>query len=447
MDISTASGSGSDSEYNETPATHPTNDDIRIKSVPAVVTWRDSRGESRSLHDLSLSLVYTSSTKKALIQLQAVTKLKKGPAKPCIYLFVKPDQICKLTYIFNENNLDRDEEELHTHAREKLDTSTHILRFELKTPATFVVPSEHPFQFFRAGSQAVWTSWMAFARDTQCFFLHFPMKALSKARLLSFCQAASNHGTLSPLSDNITSLYGGKGGKVVDPRADDEYDAVHAGVRIGISSDEIAAPPAYEERATAGPSLSTIPPPLCLSPENPDRQRSQKRRRRDSSNSDREDAVTYGNDRKTDDRILHVILGLQRTVQEAKAAHEASLSKMMLKVEEIEGRFKQLEEDQRNLADEVRTHMAPIWCEMDARLQSQEDREHVYMRDTIEEVVDETIKEKMTEAVEEYIRNDDDCQSLIHKVIGERIHEETTDFLRNQRFTGHFTINQDPSPI
>ncbi len=119
----------------------------------------------------------------------------------------------------------------------------------------------------------------------------------------------------------------------------------------------------------------------------------------------------------------------------------------MVKVEEIEGRFKRLEEEQRNLVDEVRTHMAPLWDEIDTRLQSQEDREHVHIRDVIEEIVDENIKEKMAEAVDEYFKNDDEGQSLIHKVIGERVHEEAKDFLQNQRFTGHFTINPETSPI
>ncbi|KAI3333374.1 hypothetical protein F4824DRAFT_249390 [Ustulina deusta] len=445
MDVSTASDSDSDS--NENPPAQSANDNIHIKSVPAFVGWRGRHSGNHSLPDLSLSLLYTSSTKKALVRLQATTRLKKGPAKPYIYLFVKPDQICTLAYVGNEDELDRNDRELHRHAREKLDTSTHILRFELRSPPTFVVPSEHPFEFFRAGSQALWTSWMAFARDTRCFFIHFPMSTLSKTRLLSFCQAASSHGTLASLNDNITSLYGGKGGKVIDPHDLDGDNVAQVGARIVAPTNESTSPPAYEERAAAGPSISTIGPLLCLSP-NPDQQRFRKRRRRDSSSStDREDTATYEKGNQADNRILHAILGLQRTVYEAKAAHEASLLKIMVKVEEIEGRFKRLEEEQRDLVDEVRTHMAPLWDEIDTRLQSQEDREHVHIRDVIEEIVDENIKEKMAEAVDEYFKNDDEGQSLIHKVIGERVHEEAKDFLQNQRFTGHFTINPETSPI
>ncbi|KAI0434050.1 hypothetical protein F5Y09DRAFT_297591 [Xylaria sp. FL1042] len=443
MDVSTASDSNSDTDSNEAFSLQSTNDNIHVKNVPAFVVWRDSRGESQSLPDLSLSLLYTLSTKKALVRLQATTRLKKGPAKPCIYLFVKPEQICTVTYISSEDDTDRDEEELHGHAREKLNTSTHVLRFELRSPATFVVPIEHPFKYLRAGSQAVWTSWKAFAKDTHCFFIHFPMTTLPKARLLSFCQTASSRGTLASLNDNITSLYGGKGGKVVDPCGIDEDQGMAS---VEAPSDENAAPPAYEERATAGPSLSAIAPPLCLSP-NPDLQRGQKRRRRNSSSPVREDTTTYKKGNQAGDRILDAILGLQRTIYETKAANEASFSKIMTKIEEIEGRFKRLEEEQRNLVDEVRTHMAPLWDEVDTRLQSQEDREHVHIRDVIEEVVDENLKDKMAEAVDEYFKNDDEGQDLIHKVIGERIHEETRDFLQNQRFVGHFSINNETPPI
>ncbi|KAI0526178.1 hypothetical protein F5B22DRAFT_584705 [Xylaria bambusicola] len=446
MDVSTASGSDSDSDSNSNEAisVQSVNEDIHLKNVPAFVVWRDSDGKSHSLPDLGFSLLYTSCTKRALVRLQAITRLKKGPSKPYIYLFIKPDQISKLEFVKSEGASDRDEIELHGHARQKLNTSTHALRFELRDPATFVVPNEHPFQFFRAGSQAVWTSWNAFARDTRRFFIHFPMTTLSKPRLLSFCLAASTYGYLTSLDDNISSLYGGRGGRVVDGNDANEDNTPQNEARAG-SSDENGAPPAYDAHTTAGPGLSATAPPLCLSP-NPDTERSLKRRRRDSSDVDVSD-TTHGKGNKANNRILEAILGLQRTVHEANVAHEASLCKMMAKIEEIEGRFKQLEQDQRDLVDEVRTHMAPLWDEIDTRLQSQEDREHVHIRDVIEEVVDENIKDKMAEAVDDYFKSDGEGQDLIHKVVGDRIQEETKDFLQNQCFTGHFTIKPEQPPI
>ncbi|KAI1737878.1 hypothetical protein F4680DRAFT_201374 [Xylaria scruposa] len=183
---------------------------IHLKNVQAFVAWRTSDGENRSLSDLNLSLDYNANTESALVTLQTTTRLKKGSIKPSIFLFIKPDQIGTLTYITaDEEDLGHDEE-LHRHAREKLGMSINILRFELGSPPTFVVPNEYPFKFFRAGSQAVWRSWTSFAKDTHCFFLHFPMKSLSKARLLSFCQAESTRGALTSLENNIISLYGAR---------------------------------------------------------------------------------------------------------------------------------------------------------------------------------------------------------------------------------------------
>ncbi|KAI1751955.1 hypothetical protein F4782DRAFT_502737 [Xylaria castorea] len=441
MDVSTASDT--DTDTNEDLTVQSTNDSIHLKSVPAFVAWRTPQSESRFLSDLNLALDYNAGTKNALVTLQATTRLKKGPAKPSIFLFVKPHQICSLAYIGTDVEDLGHDEELHRHAREKLGTSTHVLRFELRSPSTFVVPNEYPFKFFRAGSQAVWRSWMAFAKDTHCFFLHFPIKSLSKTRLESFCRAASTRGALTSLENNIISLYGGKGGKVVDPHANLDYDTAQVG---GAPNDENNAPPAYEERATAGSSVSAAVPPLCLSP-GPDLPRPRKRRREDRNSTDHDNTPTHEKSNQVDDRILHAILSLQRAVEETKVAQEASLTKIMIKVEEMEGRFKQLEESQQNLVDEVRTHMAPLWDELDGRLQSQEDKEHVYVRDIIEEVVDENIKDKMVEAVDEYFKHDDDGQGLIREVVGEMIQEETRDFLQSQRFTANITINRESSPI
>ncbi|KAI0876103.1 hypothetical protein GGS24DRAFT_514470 [Hypoxylon argillaceum] len=424
--------SAPDSGANEALSVQSVDDNVHIRKAPAFVVWRDSNGETRSLSDFSVSLLHTSTPRKnkALVQFQATMRLKKGSEKPPIHLFIKPDQICRLDYIEGRSDLDSGDEGLHQQAREKLGTSTHLLRFELRSPATFVVPNETPFEFFRAGSQAVWKSLMDFARDSHCFFLHFPTNTWSKERLLSFCEAASSRGTLRPICDNVLSLYGGKGGKIVDPHTNDGNESTQIRARVGVLND--TTPPAYEDRTTTGPSLSPIGPPLCLSP-GPDARRLGKRRR---SSSDCGEMASYDKGRKASDRILDAISGLQRTIDEVK-----------VKVEEIEGRVKQLEEDQQNLADEVRAHMEPLWDEMDARLQSQEDREHGYIKDVVEEFLNENIQEKVTEAIDEYFDNDDEGQELIHKIISERVPEATRNYLQGQHFAGHFTFSEETYSI
>ncbi|RWA10718.1 hypothetical protein EKO27_g4379 [Xylaria grammica] len=444
MSASTAS----DSDTNEDLIVQSAGGSICIKNLPTCVAWRDSHGENCYLSDVTLSLVYDDDANRALVRLQATIRLKKGLAKR-IYLFVKPDQIRSLAYISTENELDHDKE-FHGFAQEKLKTSTHMLKFELRNPPTLVAPTEYRYEFLRASSQATWTSCMAFAKDANCFFLHIPTKSLSKTQLVSFCQAASNRGALTPLDENIASIYGGRGGKVVDPHSnidDDVDDATEARPSIGASSIKNDAPPTYDRHTAGGPSVSHIVPPPYLAP-TPDLPKLHKRRREESDGSISEGSVPYKRVNTTDEMILRAILNLQKTVYEARAEHGASISKITAKIEEIEGRFGKFEESQRELADEVRTCMAsPLWEELDERLRSQEDRDFLHMRDIVEEVVDESIEAKMAEGVDEYLRNDDEGQGLLREVVGKMIYEETRDILQSQSYTGSFTVSREPSQI
>lgn len=119
------------------------------------------------------------------------------------------------------------------------------------------------------------------------------------------------------------------------------------------------------------------------------------------------------------------------------------LNKMLAKMEEMDDRISQIEKQQHDVSKEIETCVEPLWDELSARLQSQEDREHDYMRDIVDEVFEEKIDERIPEAVDHYFRSGDDGQALVSEVVGERIQEETKDFLRRQRFTGHLTISED----
>ncbi|KAH6654683.1 hypothetical protein BKA67DRAFT_658967 [Truncatella angustata] len=436
MDLST------DSELDEdVTATqqHSATGDIQVKNVPAIVTWQDNNGDNLSLADLDIGILYKAGTSEALVKLQANTRLKKGPSKPCIYLFIKPDQIRTLTCVGDDEFGSSSEEEQCRHAREKLGTSAHAMRFELQSPATFVVPPEYPYKFFRAGSQTVWRSWKAFAQDTLHFIVHIPMRSLSKARLARFCQVASGNEDLVSL-DDIASLYGGKGGRIIDPNVDDDADDSNAGHAPVVHGDETDAPPAYEERKTAGSSMSGIAPPLCLSPE--PEVPSRKRRRRSSTEIDG-DKDLGEKSISANDKILQILFRLQKTVDEGKVAHEATLSQILAKVDKIECRLSCLEEQQQNVADEIACQVEPLWDEMSARLQSQEDREHDYIKDMIDEAFDEKIDDKIPDAVDQYFKNDEDGQSLVADIVAERIQEETREFLRHRQIRGHFTITDN----
>lgn len=235
---------------------------INVRNAPAFVSWQDSRDKRQSLTDLQLSLVFDPVSRRALVKLQTSTRLKKGPCKPAIFLFIKPSQIQTLDCIDSTgDHLDGTDMDQSYHAQEKLGTSTLALRFLLRSPPTFVVPTEYPYRYFRAGSQATWKSWKDFARDTQRFVIFTPAKTLSRARLTAFCRAASTQGMLASLDNDITSLYAGKGGRIIDPDSDDSKTDQKAEDFVPSS----AAPPAYEEHVVSL-SPSARSPLLCLSP-------------------------------------------------------------------------------------------------------------------------------------------------------------------------------------
>lgn len=113
----------------------------------------------------------------------------------------------------------------------------------------------------------------------------------------------------------------------------------------------------------------------------------------------------------------------------------------------MERRIGQIENKQQDLSTEMETYVEPLWDELSARLQSQEDREHDYMRDIAEDVfgekIDERVEERIPEALDSYFRNGDDGPALVSEVVGERIQEETREFLRRQCFTSHITIAEN----
>ena len=446
MDIPTDSDSGDEL----TTLEH----DIHAKSLPVCVTWRDANGQDQSLTDLDLALAYEAGAHKASIKLQTSTRLKKGPAKPSFFLFIRPEQIRQLTCTTTEEDTESSEAHQERYARDKLSASTFALRFELQSPVAFVVPNVYPFQFFRSGSQAVWTSWAAFSRDTMRFTVHLPATALPKARLVAFCQTASS-GTLASSNNEISSLYGGKGGRVVNSRIDDEESVAP---EASVQRPDEDAPPSYK-RDAPGSSVSAVAPPLCLSPSEsgiyaslrvaafssslPGRDPSlaRKRRRRDSSiDLDEPCRFVSAPHEKGDadaSRLWQAIFTLQRTREEDRAMYEATLAKARAesehlrtqmaqlqeqyqrKVESLETEIGDLRQSQAYLQTELEEHSEPLWDELCARLQSQDDRERAYIRDVVDDVLEEGTLEKMDQKI------DDKLEKKIPDALGQFFRDDT----------------------
>ncbi|KAK8061234.1 hypothetical protein PG997_015455 [Apiospora hydei] len=396
MDLSTAS------EASDAPSPEPAvipDQDIKVENAPAIVRWRDSNGANKRLASpvatpLGLVIDYDAAKGSACLKLQAAIKMKRSAATSRMFLSIKPNQIRTITCDGDDDKNRLEEQQAHSRdASDDLHCRVQSLHLELDSPPTLIAPIEHPFQSLRRSSQELWTEWNEFARSTTRFVVYFSAEALPRERLLHLCEKVPR---LASPRDDLGSLYGGRGGLVVN------------------SAQEVAdAPPAYTEQSTS--SICKAEPPLALSP-------------------------------KT------VLEGIQRSLD----MQNMMLAKILERVERMEGRLEALES--RDLADDVQACMEPLleplWDELDSRIVASEDKTHDYVKDTVDEAVNEKVGD-LPELVNEYFQ-EDEGRGLLHDAISEavaetvadvvserdeRIREDTMNFLRSRPFTAQFSFN------
>ncbi|KAK7961226.1 hypothetical protein PG996_011869 [Apiospora saccharicola] len=448
MDLSTAS------ESSDTPSPEPAvipDLDIKVQNTPAIVKWRNSNGESKRLTapvaaPVGLIIDHDVAKGTACLKLQAAIKMKRSPATSRIFLTIKPSQI---RIVSCEDDADRSEEEqVHGHdACEELRCRVHSVHIELNSPPSLTAPVEHPFQSLRNSSQDIWSDWNKFAKNTTRFVVYFPVTAISRERLLRFCD---NFSRLASPPDDLGRLYGGRGGVVVN------------------SAQETAdAPPAYTEQSAN--SISRVEPLLALDPSKESRphfdptsltssagrEASPRKRRRAPSSSDVE--VTPEKQQPTPRPEHPQETDMQRILRSLDTQN-TMLAKILDRVESIEGRLKALES--RDLSDDVQSHMEPLleplWDELDSRIVASEDKTHDYVKDLVDDAVNEKVGD-IPEFVNEYF-HEEEGRGLIHDAIteavtetvadvvserDERIRRDTMDFLRSRPFTAQFSFNDD----
>ncbi|RYP68873.1 hypothetical protein DL771_006412 [Monosporascus sp. 5C6A] len=254
------SSTASDPDPDPAPTTTPpptfiptANSDIDVAAQPAIVVWRGSDGEDQSLPQLSLDLHYNARSNKAFFKLRIAVALKAHPRprKTNVFLFIHPERI--RTVALNEAPCSAEAKTLGPDA--------FCLRFDLKTAPALVVPKESLAPRNQT-SGSLLDSLRALAQQTTfAVYSSIPCRTLPRRRLLSLCEAASSDGLRSIAAhSNITSLYAGNGGKVIETEtfrtsaaaADYKHDT--ALELPGVN------PPAYDER----PARSEPPGPSPL---------------------------------------------------------------------------------------------------------------------------------------------------------------------------------------
>jgi hypothetical protein len=268
-DVSTASEP--DTTTPKENATTP--DDINVSAAPAVLTWD---GQELPLTDVTCDIRRYASTNTAFIKLRATVALKApAPAKTSIFLFIHPERVRTVA-------LDESPESTPREAvKKKLDQDTYCLHFTLDRPADLVGPAgfEHIVPKNKSSGETLGYL-RSLARQTK-FSVYLPAKVVTKARLLSLCEAASGHGLKSiTWQADMSCLYGGKGARLME-------DAPEA---------PTANPPSYDELEPGPPlppvsygKLCVVSPlslDLCLPVTDSSVQGPSKKRRRESGGSD-----------------------------------------------------------------------------------------------------------------------------------------------------------------
>ncbi|KAK2604154.1 hypothetical protein N8I77_007108 [Diaporthe amygdali] len=251
-DVSTAS----EPDTTTTPRQETSSsDDIHVPAAPASVTWN---GQAQPLSDVTCDIRRYASNNTAFIKLRATVALKApAPAKTNLFLFVYPERIRTVT--LDETPESRSQEIV----KKKLGQNTYCLHFTLDRPAALIGPASlENIAPKNKGSAEMLHHLRSLAQETS-FSIYLPAKVVSKARLLSLCEAASGHNLASiTWQADMTCLYGGKGGRVIENAP--EASTVN--------------PPSYDE-LEPGPPL----PPIS---QGSSFQGPSKKRRRESGNSD-----------------------------------------------------------------------------------------------------------------------------------------------------------------
>jgi hypothetical protein len=184
-------------------------DDISVSGAPAAVTWD---GHS-PLCDVTCDVRRHASSGTAFIKLRATVMLKAPaplPSKTSMFLFAHPERIQALA-------LDEPSESPSQQVVKKLGQDTHCLRFTLDRPTALIGPASlENITPKNKSSGEMLHQLRSLARETK-FTLYLPAKVVTKARLKSLCEAASDHGLKSvPLQADLSCFYGGKGGRLIE---------------------------------------------------------------------------------------------------------------------------------------------------------------------------------------------------------------------------------------
>lgn len=240
QDASTESGESSHADISPSKFD---SDSIDASGIPTVVSWLGDVGDSKSkqylshtIHDhLTLQIHRDASSNVAFFQLKANFALKSRRDRTNILLSIYPERIRNLTLVEHDGNEDA--------VSSRLGAATYCLQFALYKPPALIVPQGDLTPKHKK-SRVVMDSLQALTKQIN-FCLDVPTTAASKARLTSLCMAVSSGSLQStPKFKDIVSLYGGKGGRIIEHASQSETSSA---IVPPAFVTEMESPPSYDE--------------------------------------------------------------------------------------------------------------------------------------------------------------------------------------------------------
>lgn len=257
----------------------PPPDVLNIRGTPAVVEWHDATSQSRSTCHLAqssdpspiqLNLFFDSLSNTAFFKIRAAVVLEglaqQDQVKTYLYILIHPEQVLSLV----QEELDKLPENAVSPAARLSSCKIMCLRFVLSKPVSVVAPVDVPVRpKSTSDSQFLETLEMLKQQNTLAIYLALDSLPNSK-RLQSLCRASSNSSLKShPKHADLSGLYGGRGGRVVDSLTDyarsvDDGKGKEKQQESGAAAEDngsLEIPPSYNEVALSPHSTASAPQP------------------------------------------------------------------------------------------------------------------------------------------------------------------------------------------
>ena len=284
------------------PASASSPTTINIREIPAVVEWTASAADDHAQADpgadagtschlarasnsspITFSLFFDPSSKAAFFKLRAAILVRdpsRDKSQIPVFLFIYPEYVASLAH---DEASTLPPEIASTTPKKLSGCRTTCLRFTLNKPASLIAPLHAPLAPRSKKDTQVLRSLQMLA-NTTAIAVHFAHEALPMPGLISVvCDAVAAKALKSSVNHgDLSQLYGGRGGKVIEsfqdwpvPFAQDEQETVapETSGESPPSYDELVpetaparqAPSLKRPRTSSGYSEGDISPPDVIS--------------------------------------------------------------------------------------------------------------------------------------------------------------------------------------